>query len=377
MAIKQPDDENRPSRAPDGAQIQAKLGPEMPGDIRTKPSLGSSPGIGAAVPGFLGRLFAGATTNVSTQTELQNGPQNGRVNGLSPALEPPTDDPSGLPVIPGRPVKADATPDVMMSNLPEGYLKNLMARAQSGDDVALELLGGNFPGASGTDNEAVRKRKEKEAQEDFYRDALRRMLEDIDRRMEELAQRIADLKHEIEGIKAELKEIAERHASRQLMLEHFYKNGDFSLDREGRLKNKKWEEELRLIELRTGKKIDRNDPQSVFFALRREEEYAEEYRKNRQHRLGEAEKELTEAEIAFDEESVKKESLQQNEIGSLTEETKRISTIDLNASSQQIQGGSLTNSYNKKASGDIEDAEFSDDLINPKSKPSNLPRNGI
>jgi hypothetical protein len=267
MAIKQPDDENRQSRAPDGAQIQAKLGPEMPGDIRTKPSLGPSPGLGAAVPGFLGRLFAGATTNVSTQTELQNGRVNGPKNGLGPVLEPPTDDPSGLPVIPGRPVKADATPDVMMSNLPEGYLKNLMARAQSGDDVALELLGGNFPGASGTDNESVRKRKEKEAQEDFYHDALRRMLEDIDRQMEALAQEIAELEIEIEQRRKELAELREREAEIERALQYYIKNGDFELDQEGHLKNKKWEEELRLFEQRTGQKVDRNDPREVFVAL--------------------------------------------------------------------------------------------------------------
>jgi hypothetical protein len=157
-----------------------------------------------------------------------------------------------------------------MSNLPEGYLKNLMARAQSGDDVALELLSGNFPGASGTDNESVRKRKEKEAQEDFYRDALRRMLEDIDRRMEELAQRIADLEKEIEQKRKELLELREREAEIERAFQYYYKNGDFELDGKGRLKNKKLEEELRLYELRTGQKVDRNDPRDVFIALQRQ-----------------------------------------------------------------------------------------------------------
>ncbi len=245
MAIKQPEDQNRQSRAPNGAQIQAKLGPEMPGDIRTKPSLGSSPGFGAAVPGFLGRLFAGATTNVSTQTELQNGRVNGPKNGLSPALEPPTDDPSGLPVIPGRPVNSTVKPEDQ-SPIPgmskQDYM-NFLERAMSGEDDDLPPTFKAFV-ANLQDAESAKEKKRQ------WQDIIELLMHQaLERQYERLMDRVRDLNDMADRLLEKIREVQARIDERNLRiadireqemdasddLAYYKKHGRFRRDANGNL----------------------------------------------------------------------------------------------------------------------------------------------
>ncbi len=150
--------------------------------------------------------------------------------------------------------------------------KNIEVDAGFSGSISSVILGSSAPnydtgmgGSAGKEDEEKKKRQEEWDRLFWMQQELARRLQEIDWKIEEIDKQIHDTKEHMSALdreKAELEEL------RGIFDDHLSGKKPLKVGADGKLENEKAEKALQDYERRTGRKVDRNNPEELAAAVR-------------------------------------------------------------------------------------------------------------